>query len=91
MNLSTKTLSCLIYLAIPVSDFARRRLVYTNLCNIYKEKVILRKLDKLCDRGYLEFGVSLRTGWLTEKGAALLQAALDEREKEKPRHCTEAL
>lgn len=33
----------------------------------YPSKVIYRKMEKLAKQGYLEYGVSLRTAWLTEK------------------------
>jgi hypothetical protein len=36
------------------------------------EKVCYRAMERACSRGYIECGVSLRTGWLTEKGKALL-------------------
>lgn len=36
------------------------------------EKVVFRKMEKLVDDGYLEYGVSLRTAWLTEKAERLL-------------------
>jgi hypothetical protein len=32
------------------------------------EKLVFKKMEKLADEGYLEYGVSLRTAWLTEKG-----------------------
>ena len=35
------------------------------------EKVCYRAMERACDRDLVEFGVSLRTGWLTEKGKAL--------------------
>lgn len=35
--------------------------------------VCYRACERACDRGLIEFGVSLRTGWLTEKGEALLK------------------
>lgn len=31
-------------------------------------------LEKAADRGYIEYGVSARTGWLTDKGRALLHS-----------------
>jgi len=40
------------------------------------EKVCYRAMERAYDRGYLEYGVSLRTSWLTDKGKALL-APLD--------------
>lgn len=35
-------------------------------------KVCYRAMERACDRGYIEYGVSLRTGWLTDKGWELL-------------------
>lgn len=32
------------------------------------QKVCFRAMERAYDRGYLECGVSLRTGWLTKKG-----------------------
>lgn len=37
-------------------------------------KVCYRAMERASDRGLIEYGVSLRTGWLTEKGKALLSA-----------------
>lgn len=37
------------------------------------EKLIERKMEQLERRGYLDVGVSLRTGWLTEAGVARLR------------------
>lgn len=36
-------------------------------------KLVLCKMQKLVDQGYLEYGVSLRTAWLTAKGKAYLE------------------
>lgn len=33
------------------------------------EKVVYRAMERTLDRGLLEFGVSLRSGWLTDAGA----------------------
>ena len=38
----------------------------------FPEKVIYAKMAKLDRRGLIEYGVSLRTGWLTSKGLARL-------------------
>ena len=38
------------------------------------EKVIDSAIERCCDKGYFEYGVSMRTGWPTEKGLALLEA-----------------
>ena len=36
------------------------------LINKYPVKVILRKMEKMVDRGILNYGVSLRTAWVEE-------------------------
>lgn len=36
-------------------------------------KVCYRAMERAADRDLIEYGVSLRTGWLTEKGKALLK------------------
>jgi len=38
------------------------------------EKVCYRAMERADRRGLLEYGVSLRTAWLTDKGKALLLA-----------------
>jgi hypothetical protein len=35
-------------------------------------KVCYRAMERACDRGYIEYGVSLRSGWITEEGMKLL-------------------
>ena len=37
------------------------------------EKVALRATERAARRGLVEYGVSLRTGWLTDKGRELLK------------------
>ena len=37
------------------------------------EKVCYRAMERADRHGLIEYGVSLRTGWLTEKGLALLR------------------
>ena len=37
------------------------------------EKVCYRAMERAHERGLIDFGVSLRTGWLTEKGKELLK------------------
>jgi hypothetical protein len=41
-------------------------------------KVCYRAMERADRRGLIDYGVSLRTGWLTPEGAALLSAALGE-------------
>ena len=36
------------------------------------EKVCYRCMERAEDRGLIDYGVSLRTGWITEKGKELL-------------------
>lgn len=36
------------------------------------EKLVFMKMQKLLREGYLEYGVSLRTAWLTEKGKSVI-------------------
>lgn len=38
------------------------------------EKVCYRAMERACLRDYIEYGVSLRAGWVTDKGHALLEA-----------------
>lgn len=38
------------------------------------EKVCYRAMERANQRGLLDYGVSLRTAWLTEKGEALINA-----------------
>lgn len=38
----------------------------------YPVKVIMAKLARLREQGYLDYGVSLRTAWLTDKGRQYL-------------------
>jgi len=39
----------------------------------YPDKLALRKIERLVDRGLLEYGVSPRYAWLTEKGEEYLK------------------
>lgn len=46
---------------------------WRRLCDIYSTKAVIRKLEELADRGYIEYGVSVRGAWLTEKGKCKLR------------------
>lgn len=37
------------------------------------EKVCWRAMERACDRGLVEYGVSLNVGWLTERGKEMLR------------------
>ena len=39
------------------------------------EKVCYKACERACNRGFIEYGVSLRSGWLTEKGQELIKIA----------------
>lgn len=39
-------------------------------------KVCYRAMERADKRGLIDYGVSLRTGWLTEKGLELLETSL---------------
>lgn len=39
----------------------------------WPEKLVFKKMERLADEGYLEYGVSLRTAWLSEKGKQFLK------------------
>lgn len=39
----------------------------------YPLKVCYRAMERAYDKGYIEFGTSLRSGWVTEKGMELLE------------------
>lgn len=36
------------------------------------EKVCYRAMERACNRGYIDYGVSLRSGWVTQKGMEFL-------------------
>jgi hypothetical protein len=38
------------------------------------EKVVYRAMERADRRGYIDYGVSLRSGWLTDKGRELVAA-----------------
>jgi hypothetical protein len=38
------------------------------------EKVCCRAMERACRSGLIEYGVTMRSGWLTDKGKALLAA-----------------
>lgn len=35
-------------------------------------KVVYRSMERVAAKGYVDYGVSLRTGWLTDKGKAII-------------------
>lgn len=70
-----KAVACLKIANAPRRDEEWREL-YLEAVAEFGEKVILKKFDDLDAKGYIESGVTSRTGWLTEKGWAALSQAI---------------
>ena len=60
--------------ALAPAEYARRwRELYAELAVRYgSERVVDAAMERLARRGYIDYGVSERTGWLTAKGRAAL-------------------
>ena len=72
--LPAKTLDCLKLASMPCGS-SERMARYKALCQQYGENVVCSKMESLARRNYIEYGVSPRTGWLTPKGHATLEAS----------------
>ena len=48
---------------------------YSAACEEFTENAICAKFDVLARRGYIEYGVSPRMGWLTDNGRSALTPA----------------
>lgn len=72
-RLGEKSIACLRVAATKESEAWRR--AYEAVCARWGEKVVLSTFERLSRRGYIEYGVSERTGWLTDKGRVALGAA----------------
>jgi hypothetical protein len=68
-QLGEKALDCLRVAAIEGEE---RWTAYAEICERYSEKAVDATYESLCKRGYMECGVSARTGWLTDKGREML-------------------
>lgn len=44
----------------------------------YPQKVCYAAMERAHKKGLIEYGSSLRTGWLTEKGKELLKSAIEQ-------------
>ena len=75
-NLGEKALDCLRMASIKGDG---RWTAYADLCRKYSENSVDRKMEELADRGYIEYGVSASTGWVTVKGVKSLEASLRKR------------
>lgn len=68
-----KTLDCLWLAAIPKPSMAAWDAWYQRICAKWSGKAVHAKMESLVARGYIECGVSARTGWLTDKGWQALE------------------
>ena len=66
-----KAMACLRLAALDKMSGAWRA-SYDEAVTRFSEKALLRTFEKLVARGYIECGVSARTGWLTDKGKSAL-------------------
>jgi hypothetical protein len=57
-------------------DFDLARDLFRDANARFTEKAVAVKAEELVSRGYMECGVSARTGWLTEKGRAALASSV---------------
>lgn len=73
-NLGEKAIACLAMAALRATDQERERL-YAEACARWSEKAVCAKFAELVSRGYMECGVSARTGWLEPKGRDALRRA----------------
>ena len=71
--LQQKAIDCLKLCYIcHTRDGEQWRRAYEIICAKYSEKAVIAKMEELTSRGYMEYGVSVRTGWLTDKGREAL-------------------
>lgn len=77
-NLGDKAIDCLRFIADnPRPTYAEWAEAYEALCARWSEKAVDRKLTQLSAEGYIDYGVSPRTGWLEAKGSEALRAHTD--------------
>lgn len=72
IKVGPKALACLEIAALRGDE---RWAAYYAACEKFGGKVILTKFEKLVEDAFMECGVSARTGWLTAKGKAALEAS----------------
>jgi hypothetical protein len=75
-DLKQKAIDCLTLASMNPKNSPERGDFYFELCARYSEKAVIRKLEELTDRGYVDYGVSPRLAWLTEKGEEALRDAV---------------
>lgn len=73
MKLGEKAMTVLRVAAVKPINSRERWDVYEAACLKYSEKAVCKMFLSLADRDYIEYGVSARTGWLTDKGREALR------------------
>lgn len=73
-NIGDKALVCLGLASIRPFGSKAWLVAYADACLRFSEKAINVKFEELVARGYIECGVTARSGWLTEKGIQALAA-----------------
>jgi len=71
-RLGEKAIACLRMAALSATSGERWRL-YSEACERFSEKAVCAKFEDLDRKGYIDFGVSPRRGWLTDKGWSALK------------------
>ncbi len=71
-----KALVCL-KMAVLSADDPERWSLYSSACKRWSEKAVCRKFEDLGRKGYVDYGVSPRTGWLTPKGQEALRSEME--------------
>jgi hypothetical protein len=76
--LGEKAIDCLVFIGQkqldgPEATFSADSDRWQALCAKWGEKPVWAKLEELSDRGYIDYGVSVRGGWLTDKGKEKLR------------------
>lgn len=75
-TVQTKHISDLaVVRAVAAYSTTRMAFPYETLADAFgcSQKVAYRACERACRHGLLEYGTSLRTGWLTDKGKELLR------------------
>lgn len=73
-----KGIACLLIAELKIFNPEREKR-YRTACEKYSEKAVLSKMQELVERDYLDYGVSVRTAWLTPKGRATLALSLSDK------------
>lgn len=78
-NLGQKSLDCLKLAELrEIYDWKAWTKAYNSLCTKYSEKAVIKKMEQLANKGYINYGITARTGWLTDKGREVLREVNNE-------------